>query len=298
MAGGSPFITDAVWWLWNAAQSFIPGVRLGGIYANKSGYHNTVDANQQSWPGNYSIVLPLDLRKPHDKARALDLTMDATQMKLRTGYLQRAALHPVDNRLDGIREFYGTLDSSTVYGLINDGLGTAWRRSTSDASHIWHVHLSFFTDYVNNQPAMEAFASVLSGQTWEEWNGLQPTPVPTVRRVSDMVTYILQDPRSIVLAWPDATLGKWVYTNILPPNIQGGLPADFVPKLVTELQEAGCIGPIGVTSFDVNNYVTLGNAPAAIPPVQVTLENATISVPPMGVVLSGSLTGTVTPKTA
>lgn len=170
MAGGSPYITDAIWWLWEWCATNIPGARLGGIYANKSGYHNTVNSNKKSWPGNYSITLGADLTQPDNMARGFDLTLGPSEMMRLTGYLQRAALHPEDNRLNAMREFYGTLDTYTVYGLINTGPGTAWSFSSSDSSHLWHIHFSFFTEYCDDQSMMEAIASVLIGQTWDEWS--------------------------------------------------------------------------------------------------------------------------------
>ena len=169
------YITDSEWHLWEMSTTFIPGVRLGGIYANKSGYHNTVNANKVSWPGNYSIRLPLDLTEPSGKARALDLTMSDAEMTKRTGYLKAAALHPDDDRLGCMREFYGTLNGTTVYGLTHDSENAAWRSSTSDTSHLWHIHLSFFTKYCDDWDAapgvygLAGVASVLSGQTWESW---------------------------------------------------------------------------------------------------------------------------------
>jgi sulfite reductase alpha subunit-like flavoprotein len=168
-ANPSPaYITDQIWWLWNECRSFIPGVKLGGIYANKSGYHNTVKANKANWPGNYSIKLALDLTKPDDKARAIDLTMSDAEMRKRTGYLRDAAARN-DERLYAVREFYGTLDSKKVFGRIKDSEKGSWRASTSDSSHLWHVHISIFTKYVGNLEAMRAIASVLKGESLSAW---------------------------------------------------------------------------------------------------------------------------------
>lgn len=164
-------IPDSLWWLWEQAATFIPGVRLGGIYANKSGYHNTVNSNKKTWPGDYSIRLALDLTQPDNRARAIDLTMDTTQMIMRTRLLQASALDPVDDRLAALREFYGTLDGVTVYGLIKDTEDGPWRLSTSDSSHLWHIHQSFFTAYCSRMDAAEANASVLRGETWDQWQG-------------------------------------------------------------------------------------------------------------------------------
>jgi hypothetical protein len=161
-------ITDAMWTLWLECREAIRGVRLGGIYANKRCYHNTVNANQRTWPGAYCIRLPLDLRGPPNKARAIDLTMTSTEMRKRTRYLRRAALHPEDNRLAAMREFYGTLDGKTVYGLIRDANG-AWVSSTSDTSHLWHVHASIYTAYCAVWSVLAPIVSVLDGVTWNEW---------------------------------------------------------------------------------------------------------------------------------
>jgi len=180
-------ITDAEWRLWEQSLLIIPGVRLGGVYANKSGYHNFVYANQANWPGNYSIRLAIDLSGDLTKARAIDLTMSTSEMTKRTGFLRAAALHPSDDRLSCAREFYGTLNGTVVYGLIHDGPGQNWRSSTSDSSHLWHIHISFFTLYCDDWPAapgvpgLEAVLSVLSGESWEAWKIRKaggPGPVP------------------------------------------------------------------------------------------------------------------------
>jgi hypothetical protein len=169
-------ITDAMWRLWEECERIIPGVLLGGIYANKSGYHNTVNANKANWPGDYSIQFPLDLNAgPKDKARGLDLTLGTgnPEMTKRTGYLRRAALHPEDNRLAALREFIGTLDGTRVYCLIRDRNGV-WRLESRDATHLWHIHLSVYTTYCGSWTALAPVVSVLAGVTWEDWMALTP----------------------------------------------------------------------------------------------------------------------------
>lgn len=165
-------IPDALWRLWEECVLVIPGVRLGGIYANKSGYHNTVNANKTSWPGTYSIRLPLDLNSgPMDKARAIDLTMSDSEMRYRTGLLKTSALDPVDDRLKGVREFIGTLNSAQVICYIKDDEDGPWRYDGGrDSSHLWHIHISFFTAYCAIWDlAVEAVLSVLSGETYSAW---------------------------------------------------------------------------------------------------------------------------------
>lgn len=180
-------ITDAMWRLWTERPD--PTWRLGGIYADKRCYHNTVNANLAKWPNSYCIRVPLDLVNfNRDKARGIDWTMSSDKMKLYTGRLQAAALHPEDNRLNAMREFYGTLDGTTVYGLMQDQPGGPWRFAQSDKSHLWHIHGGIFTAFVNDWNKLRPINSVLSGQTWSAWRiqellvtGFSPEALEQVR---------------------------------------------------------------------------------------------------------------------
>lgn len=161
-------ITAAMWKLWidrpNSAW------KLSGFYADKRGYHNTVENNIKKWPGNYSIHYALDLPKINrDKARAIDLTMSDTEMVKWTQRMKTSALDPADNRLAAVREFYGTLDNENVYGLIKNSTDDDWRVSTADNTHLWHGHTSIFTIYVSNWTMLAPLLSVWSGQTLTEW---------------------------------------------------------------------------------------------------------------------------------
>lgn len=159
--------SPAIRYLWVNVERAIPGVRLGGIYANKPGYHNSRIANR---PSNYSVQLLADKQGPGHLASAIDLTLSTEEMKKRTGYLRRAALDPKDNRTSYIREFIGTLNGSDVYCLIASGPGTAFRFDGSrDDSHLWHIHISFYRLYCNDYEAMDAVLSVLIGETYEAW---------------------------------------------------------------------------------------------------------------------------------
>jgi hypothetical protein len=162
-------ITPQLWQLWETIDGIVPTAQLGGIYANKRGYHNTVNANLASWPNDYSVQQRLDLQGPRDKARGLDVTLSPAEMRRRTGYLRRAALHPDDDRLRALREFIGTLDGINVYCLIRDSSGT-WRFDGGrDKSHLTHIHKSVYTTYVDNWNALGPIASVYAGVTWEDW---------------------------------------------------------------------------------------------------------------------------------
>lgn len=174
-------IPDAMWQLWLGAKEVIPDVKLGGIYADTKGYHNT-RARLQSWlPGNYSIQLDMDKQGPSDKASAIDLTMTAAEMRKRTGYLRRSALDPADNRLRALREFIGTLDSSKVYCRIDGNAGLGQGRGvddwTRDSTHLWHIHISVLRAFCTSWAMLEPVLSVLSGETLEEWNARKEGPV-------------------------------------------------------------------------------------------------------------------------
>lgn len=166
MSSPSARITDALWGLWTdrPVRSWL----LGGIYANKSGYHNSRSANQASWPWSYSIKLSLDRQGPSDKAAAIDYTMSGAEMRRRTGYLVAAADRR-DPRMAAVREFYGTADGANVAGRIKDTRAGSWRPSTSDTSHLWHIHISIFRAYVDQWAELDPVLSVLAGETLTQW---------------------------------------------------------------------------------------------------------------------------------
>lgn len=169
MVNSNPgLITDEMWRLWEDRPN--PAWKLSGIYANKKGYHNTVNANLKTWPNNYSIKLPLDLVKINrDKARAIDLTMSDSEMVKWTKRMRDSALNSTDDRLGAVKEFYGTLDNKSVYGLSKDSVDGTWQRSSADSTHLWHGHTSIFTSFVNNWKMLAPLLSVWSGETVLEW---------------------------------------------------------------------------------------------------------------------------------
>lgn len=161
-------ITDEMWGLWTECP--IPGAKLSGFYANKPGYHNTVKTNLKTWPNNYSVKNSLDLVSfNRDKARAIDLTLTDNQMIVVTHRMQASAYYSEDTRLDAVKEFYGTLDGKTVFGLSKDLTHGKWERSSADLTHLWHLHVSIFTAYVNSWLMLAPILSVWSGETYEEY---------------------------------------------------------------------------------------------------------------------------------
>lgn len=180
-------ITDPMWQLWEQRPN--KAWKLGGIYADKKGYHNTVIANLRNWPNNYSIRLPLDIvNKNRDKARAIDLTMSDSEMIKWTQYMKRAAEDNDDTRLYGVKEFYGTLDGINVFGLAKDSATGSWYRVTSDKSHLWHGHMSVFTEFVDNWLVLEPILSVWAGLPFAEWK-VQGVGLPKLGDISEDVKY-------------------------------------------------------------------------------------------------------------
>lgn len=164
-------ITDAIWRYWQTVGDSVPSITLSGIYADKPHYHNTVKANLKNWPTSYSVRYALDTQMgPNDKARAIDLSLNDAQMKIRTTNLKNAALAK-DIRLRGLREFYGTLDGKNVYGLSqNDDTAQTWRQVSSDSTHLWHIHQSFWAAHCADWNYIEPIVSVFMGETLEQWN--------------------------------------------------------------------------------------------------------------------------------
>ncbi len=166
------YITDEMWWLWQQLQALEPSSKLGGIYANKPGYHNA-RKNLPSW--DYSVCDdPPDQWGPSDKAAAIDWTFPDAQAgdyKTISKYTKRLLLSAQDlddPRLDGWREFFGNADDDSY---VEGWDCRYYCASTSDPSHLWHLHISECRDQVANKANKEALLSVLKGETVEQWMG-------------------------------------------------------------------------------------------------------------------------------
>jgi len=166
------YITDEMWWLWQQLQALEPSSQLGGIYANKPGYHNT---RRQLPAWDYSVEDdPPDQGGPGDKAAAIDWTFPNAQagnystIALYTRRLMASAQDPADPRLDGWREFYGNLNDGGSVDGYDMRYGYA---ATSDSSHYWHIHLSENRDQATSLDNKKALLSVLSGESLARWLG-------------------------------------------------------------------------------------------------------------------------------
>lgn len=176
-------IPDPVWWLWLTFDALHPDVRLGGIVADKPGFHSSGKKNAANWPQNYSIRDAVNRSGVGwEKASALDLTFpdaqggDYRSIDKYTSRLMASALDAKDPRLDMILfEFYGQADSDKAVEGYNEYREDA---VTSDSSHLWHIHLSFLRSKVGDWWGMWALYTVLAGWTVEQWRASLPESAP------------------------------------------------------------------------------------------------------------------------
>lgn len=159
---------DAVYSVYFHVKARTPSARYGGAYVRKPGFHASVEDNLASWPDNYSIREAINRREPRKVTRALDITLSDADMRTLTRRLADA-VKANDPRLEGLREFFGTLDGRTVYGRAHRGPDTDWYTASADSSHLWHIHLSFFTPYADDWAALAAIVSVLIGQSLADY---------------------------------------------------------------------------------------------------------------------------------
>lgn len=146
---------------------------FAGIYADKSGYHNTVNANVSRWPGEYSSRLVLDLNGVRTVARALDVksrqaASGATPtIMAKYGARMRAAAKARDPRVQHWREVLGQFDTDRAPEAI-DFQSLVERQP--DSTHEWHFHWSILAMFVRLALAYEGMLSTLYGETLASWN--------------------------------------------------------------------------------------------------------------------------------
>lgn len=135
---------------------------IAGDASHSFGYHV---ARNQLPPTDYSVVLPLDKLGASNCASALDIGLSTKDMIL-VSHRLLVACQDNDPRVSTVREFFGADATDTVV--------IGWDRhdpnnthddtpSTSDDSHLWHVHISMYRVYANNAAAIAPIADVING---------------------------------------------------------------------------------------------------------------------------------------
>lgn len=139
-------------------------LKLGGIVGDRAhvyGYHRARAVLPED---DYSVLLHRDQRGNKWAASALDITPGAAAggdgVQLLTSRLA-GAVQRHDRRLYRVvREVYGSLDGDTVWGW-DLRFGHA---QESDASHLWHVHLSFYRKFATSWRDLAPLVDVLLGR--------------------------------------------------------------------------------------------------------------------------------------
>ena len=166
---GNPYSPDAIKACYDVVKAAIgAGCQLGGMYANKPGYHN---CRAQLPSSDYSVQKSYDQKGDAWAASALDITPGSTSwmQKMTQRLIDETKANGDTGALRGVREFYGTLDGYSVVGM--DVPGRYW--CTSDPSHTWHEHVSGKREAVNDAAAWADVAAILTGG-----GAAPPTPEP------------------------------------------------------------------------------------------------------------------------
>lgn len=197
-------ITAAIWRLWTEFDAQFPKTQLGGIYADKPGYHSSRNENS---PDDYSREFAADRKGPGDKAAALDLTFPSAQRGdfgeiIKFCKFLDAAAKARDPRLhvNGtpvLREFIGTLDGERTYAY---DLQTRRSDHNRDDSHMWHIHLSVTRQFVTEWDILAGVLSVLIGDS-----------IVAITK-ADMKTMMLWDPGD------ETGVGNWSWRGDFKTN--------------------------------------------------------------------------------
>lgn len=150
----------ALRWLADEIVAAIPSAEFSGIVgdpAHTYGYHRARNVLPSS---DYSVQTAPDRKGDGWAASAFDIKFNSTWMKIVTKRLMDSAKDPYDLRLNCMREFFGTLDGSTVVGW-----DTYYGHPvTSDDSHRWHVHGSVLRQYADNKTELAKVLAVIKGE--------------------------------------------------------------------------------------------------------------------------------------
>lgn len=159
--GMAEYAPDSLKWLGNQLKGL--GGQLSGIVGDRAhtyGYHR---ARNVLPGGDYSVKLAEDRSGDSSAASAIDMNFPPDKMRL---YTQRLidATNSKDPRVRYIREFYGTTNGANVHGRTHSGENAGWEFASSDDSHLWHIHISFFRKYATSMDAAHAIYDILAGR--------------------------------------------------------------------------------------------------------------------------------------
>lgn len=146
----------------------VPSAEFSGIsnpkYQGAFGYHHSRDHLAIYNPGDPSMKHPLDKLGASDACSALDIKLSPSMMRLVTKRLIDACRRD-DPFARGIAEVGGTLNgtSTIAWDEKDQRLEYGW-----DSTHLWHIHVSGWRKYADDEAAWMDIARLFAGQTGEE----------------------------------------------------------------------------------------------------------------------------------
>lgn len=174
----SAYQTDALWWLVCMRMALDPQSRNGGTFANKAGSHNTGNnlLAKPEWRDDHSIQGSRNNTGPwwKTKCAAHDWTFnnahsgDYSTISKYTKRLINAMADPNDLRPDNVVMYtIGQYDNDRTVEAYSETKDEHF--TSSDLSHLFHRHDSFFRNIVGDYWAMWKVLTIDMGWTYTEW---------------------------------------------------------------------------------------------------------------------------------
>jgi hypothetical protein len=173
-------MTDALWWVVCMRLRLEPKSRNGGTYADKPGSHNIGSALPDYGPGDsrtdHSIRDPANRRGPwwRSKCAADDWTFVDAQAGDYTTIIRYTK-----RTIAAMRDLNDPRPDDTYFYILgqadNDRAVEGWSErddavtTSSDLTHLWHIHHSYWRDIVGSFPHMWAVLTIDMGWTVADW---------------------------------------------------------------------------------------------------------------------------------
>jgi hypothetical protein len=152
--------------------------RRSGVAADKAGYHNSRNRlkNVPKWRNDYSISEGLDKLGDGNAASALDVGLNTPELNTACRRLMAASLARDPRLTKVVREWFGSYTGRSVigYSLFRK------RPASSDSSHEWHLHISGWRKYADDEQAWLGVVEVILGHDSGTLTSVPLDTVPTV----------------------------------------------------------------------------------------------------------------------
>ena len=242
-------------WEKEYGSAVLSGVIGDLLHRLRGGYHISREDQPNT---NFSVKRPQDKagQGPDNMAAAIDMTMNAADMKKCTARLVAAYNDRSDPRRKYINAFNGY-----------SGIGTARRYDVyasvvafANDSHKWHVHLEIRRAYVGSAAAMQAILSILRGESKASYlASIAPKP-PAVSAKPVASGAAVKAPaypgrvlrRNDAQKAPDAALKVWQarvvaagWTSLGKPDGMFGAKTENIVKAIQRQHKQSADGVIG-----------------------------------------------------